>query len=46
MCGADIIANLLDKNDHTIQYLQMDDNGEIEYGGKKFTIKNRRLSDD
>ena len=44
MCGEDIIQNLLDKNNRTIRYPVPCENGEFEYGGKRFTIEEKELA--
>ena len=36
LCGDDIIANLLGRNDGIITYPTLDPTGDIEYGGKRF----------
>lgn len=43
ICGDIIIQNLLKKNNYTIQYPIADDNGEIEFGGNRFSLYTRKL---
>lgn len=37
IAGNVIIKNLLDKNNHTIKYVEHDENGNIEYCGERFS---------
>ena len=39
MCGSEIIHNLLDKNGNRISYPVMDADGDIEFGGHKFSVE-------
>ena len=39
ICGDVIIKNLLKNNDYSVAYPVPDENGDIEFGGDKFTIK-------
>ena len=43
ICGGEIIHSLLKKNDYTIQVPILDSDGEIEFGGSKFSIISKRL---
>lgn len=43
MCGADIIENLLDKNDRTIRYPTLCADGDIEFGGNRFTVETKKI---
>ena len=43
MCGAEIIHNLLRKNEWSISYPTMSDDGEIEYGGNRFTVMTKKI---
>lgn len=43
MCASDIINNLLRKNDGVISYLECSHDGELEFGGQKFTTKKIKL---
>lgn len=39
MCGEEIIRSLLEKNGMRISYPERDDFGDVEYGGKRFSIR-------
>lgn len=39
MCGDQIIKNLLAKNNNMVRYLTKDDDGDVLYGGDKFTVR-------
>lgn len=39
MCGDEIIENLLAKNDGAISYPTMDSNGDIQFGGNRFSMR-------
>ena len=41
MCGDTIIANLLERHNNRYEYPEMDENGDIEYAGYKFTTVTR-----
>ena len=41
MCGREIIENLLNSNNRTISYPTLDDDGEVYYGGERFTIEQK-----
>lgn len=43
MCGEEIIHNLLDANDRRISFPVMDDCGELEYCGNRFTVETKRI---
>ena len=43
MCGSEIIQNLLRRNGGTITYPALDPDGDIEYGGNKFSIQETRM---
>lgn len=43
MCGAEIIHNLLSKNGGVIAYPTLDANGEIYFGGNRFTVKQTEI---
>lgn len=43
MCGREIVANLLKRNNMVISYPVMADDGEIMYHGERFTITTTRL---
>ena len=44
MCGSTIIDNLLKQNGYQIHYLEADDNGDVEYQGRKFSRKTLSLN--
>lgn len=46
ICGEQIIKNLLIKNNYTVNYPEIDDNGDIEFNGYKFTMKQKQFSED
>lgn len=46
MCGADIIHNLLLKNNHCISFPTRDDNGDFEYGGNKYSVETKTIGAD
>ena len=39
MCGDEIIQNLLARNNGLLSYPSLDADGEIEFGGNRFTVK-------
>ena len=39
MCGDEIIQNLISRNGGILSYPTLDENGEIAFGGNKFTVK-------
>jgi hypothetical protein len=43
MCGSEIIQNLLNKNRWTISFPVADPEGEVEYCGKRFTVKEKMI---
>ncbi len=43
MCGAEIIHNLLRKNEWNISYPTISDDGEIAYGGNRFTVMTKKI---
>lgn len=43
MCGDEIIRNLLRRNGEIISYPVIDADGNIEYGGKRFSLQKTRL---
>lgn len=43
MCGDDIIHNLLEKNDYTITFPTLDTEGDVEFGGKRYSIKRKKI---
>ena len=45
ICGEEIIQNLLNSNGSTIEYPTEDDMGDIQFHGKKFTMKKEVLPD-
>lgn len=38
MCGTQIIENLLNKNGRKLSFPVSDDNGDIEFGGQRFSM--------
>ena len=46
MCGATIIDNLLKQNGYQIHYLEADDNGDVEYQGRKFSRRTLSLNEE
>jgi hypothetical protein len=45
VCGDIIISNLLKRNDYQIQYPIQDENGDIEFGGEKFSLYTTKLNE-
>lgn len=43
MCGEEIIHNLLEKNGHIISFPVIDSNGDIEYGGERFSLASKMI---
>lgn len=43
MCSRVIINNLLKKNNYQISYPVLDDDGDLEYGGEKFSIHTKEV---
>lgn len=43
MCGQEIIHNLLEKNNHTISFPVIDPDGDIEYCGERYSVKQKEL---
>lgn len=41
ICEDTIIKNLLKNNNNTFKYMVQDESGEVEYGGKNFTLKEK-----
>lgn len=46
MCGDEIIQNLLDRNNGILSYPTLDADGEITFGGNKFTVKQMTIGGD
>lgn len=46
MCGEEIIRNLLEKNGGIIRFPTLSENGDIEYGGKRFTVEEKELTEE
>ena len=46
MCGEEIIRNLLEKNGGIIRFPTLCENGEIEYGGKRFAVEEKELTEE
>lgn len=45
MCGTDIIHNLLSKNNNTISFPTIDQNGNVNYCGEKFSVISKKLKE-
>lgn len=45
VCGRTIIENLLKKNNYIIQYPTQDEDGYIDFGGEKFVMAEKDVSD-
>lgn len=45
MCGSTIIHNLLNNNDNLISYPVLDDDGDIEYCGNKFSVRTSEVNE-
>lgn len=43
ICGEIFIQNLLKKNNYKISYPTLDDNGDVEFNGRKFTMKTTEI---
>lgn len=46
MCGPEIISNLLAKHDWTLSYPAIDDGGDFEYCGNRFSVTTQRIEVD
>ena len=46
ICGEQIIKNLLEKNGNKYTYPMMDENGDIEYKGYKFSMREVRVCEE
>ena len=46
MCGEEIIQNLLNRNDGTISYPTLDQEGDIVYCGNRFSVKQEQIGGD
>lgn len=44
MCGPEIVENLLRKNNLTIKYPTQNEDGEIQFSGKRFTIEEKVMT--
>jgi hypothetical protein len=44
LCGEQIIKNLLEKANNKVSYPIQNDNGDIEFGGKRFSMHDEELS--
>lgn len=42
ICGDQIIENLLEKNNWIISYPELDENGELAYGGEHFSMREKK----
>ncbi len=45
MCGSEIIQNLLRRNGGMIAFPEIDPDGDIEYGGNKFSLRKMKLEE-
>lgn len=45
LCGETIIDNLMKKNNYTVSYPGRDDDGDISYCGKKFSMKTIKIGE-
>lgn len=43
MCGGEIVRNLLEKNGGVLSYPSADQDGELQYGGKRFSVKEIKI---
>lgn len=43
MCGSSIISNLLKNNDGVIRFPTLDEDGDIEYKGERFSVKTKKV---
>ena len=43
MCGEDIVENLVSKNSGVIHYPTSDPNGDISYGGSRFSVAEKKV---
>lgn len=46
MCGDEIVRNLLLHNGNTIRFPTMSENGDIEFGGKRFAVETKEIEVD
>lgn len=46
MCGKELVESLLQKNDMTIHFPVLDDGGDIQFAGNRFSIREKRLEVD
>ena len=46
ICGETILCNLLKRNKYRVNYIERDENGELEFSGEKFTIKNMTVGEE
>ena len=44
MCGDEIIRNLLEKNHYMIRYPTLSEDGELAYGGYRFTMEEKEMT--
>ena len=45
ICSGEIISNLLEKNDYMISYPVLDEDGEYEFRGKRFSFHTKQIVD-
>lgn len=43
MCGSEIIQNLSNRNDGLISYPTLDADGDISFGGNRFSLKTKKI---
>lgn len=46
MCGEEIFHNILKNNEHKIHFPVKDENGDIEFCGKRFSLQTKRMDGD
>lgn len=46
MCGRQIVSNLLNKNNNIIEFPTAHSDGEIEYGGERYTIEMKEINNE
>jgi hypothetical protein len=43
--GNEMITNLLRRNNNTVKYIVLDKNGDIEFGGKKYKMREKKIQE-
>ena len=46
MCGEEIIKNMLEKHDRTLEFPTVDPDGDVYFCGKRFSVKKVRMEED